>query len=1093
MKCLLTIILSGLLVAAAFPQSKKAPAKPKSTVTDQKKAAAPKTSNEKAEWETAIAIADPAERLAALRKFAELFPQSKRVAEASALIAAIEAGFGNDKLAAGDLSGATESFKAAVSDAPKPVPDALFTDTLSKIPTILYFRGLREASYNIAKILEEKADSNAGQLLSIATFYISTENGREAKRVAENAILLEPESSAAYQTLGLANRVDFQLEESAAAYTKALELEPDSLKARGGLAEMDRALGKADEAIALYREMLTSDEANGPARTGLILALFDAGKREEAETEMAASLESKPANVLLLAGAAYWYAAHGEGTKAVDLAQKALDVDPRFIWSHIALARGYMEEKRPLDAERTLLLARRYGNFPTLEYEIASARFSAGLYREAAEELSKSFSVKDDAVLSNLGGRVPHRSASFTELVSFERRASIFTPTAAGEQDSASQLKALLQFRQELNSTKPNSEVVTKAVDEFVRGDDAMKVHRQIFAASSLLDKKVALPKALEIVQSAPQALDAGLGTAEPTMAVLASELYEPRRIAAERGEYVNVPNVARQTLSSILRGRIEEITGWTLYQMDDPSQASIHLRRASLVLPVSSSWWRSSTWQLGSALALEGKEADALEAYIKSYKGSEPDTFKYNTIEALYKRVKGNTLGLEERVGPPPGAAPSSETVAQTVEPQPVADIKPSLPRAVPVAKGSVPIGSESPAATPESPPPAEVISATIAPDVNTTDQPAPLPTVGLTPENIATGVPEPTPADPQTAVDSDPSVPGATPETALPTPIIEATPEAASPAPIVEGTPETALPTPIAETTPEASPDTTPLEVPSTVAEETPAPTPLTQRDEEKPPEEKPAVPMTGAKQVRSVNDLFPPIIINIPTPDPTNTKAKKTEEKPLPPSDESKAVDEAKPTPSPATSESLVATDVTPIPSPTAEIMTEGAKPSVESSSPLETPIDNNSVKTSNPETVPTSDPSAGSEKSSEALITEDKVEVGVPKNESRPRLVTGKTVTKVKTAPCKITVSEENISLRSGGGDLAVIVGRTDEDDLDGLTAISTSPLNVSVRQEVIKGVTARALFVVRSISPNTGEYKVSFVLPCGIKEIVVNVR
>ena len=46
-------------------------------------------------------------------------------------------------------------------------------------------------------------------------------------------------------------------------------------------------------------------------------------------------------------------------------------------------------QKKPLDAERTLLGARRYGNFPTLEYEIASARLMAGFYRDAAEELDK--------------------------------------------------------------------------------------------------------------------------------------------------------------------------------------------------------------------------------------------------------------------------------------------------------------------------------------------------------------------------------------------------------------------------------------------------------------------------------------------------------------------------------------------------------------------------------------------------------------------------------------------------------------------------------------------------------------------------------
>jgi hypothetical protein len=102
---------------------------------------------------------------------------------------------------------------------------------------------------------------------------------------------------------------------------------------------------------------------------------------------------------------------------------------------------------------------------------------------------------------------------------------------------------------------------------------------------------------------------------------------------------------------------------------------------------------------------------------------------------------------------------------------------------------------------------------------------------------------------------------------------------------------------------------------------------------------------------------------------------------------------------------------------------------------------------------------------------------------PKAESTPEV-----------KPCTITVSEENINLHSGGGDLAVVVGRADDDeDLDGLTAVSTSPQDVGVRREKIEGVTGRAIFVLRSITAKPGIYQVRFEMPCGKKEIVVKVR
>jgi len=601
---LVLIFLSGAI--AQKPKPRPAGPQPKAAVPQKKL-------DEHAEWDKAIGLTEAQPRIAALKKFIKNFPKSTRLAEASALLVTAEFANGSEKLVAGQIDDAADLYTAAVTDAPKPIPDGLWNDTLSRIAANLYFRGARGEALDITKILERKAETSVGQLLNIANFYLSIENGTEAKRVAEAAIKLDANSSAAYQTLGLANRMDFQLDDSAAAFARALELEPLSITARRGLAETKRSLGKADEAVALYREILAKDEANVPARTGLILSLFDAGSRSDAEAEMVKSLEANPGNVILLAGAAYWYAAHNEGDKAVDTAQKAIAADARFIWSHVALARGFIAQNKPVEAEKTLLAARRYGNFPTLEYEIASARLGAGLYREAAEELAHSFTVKDGMVQARLGGRVARESKYFTELVGFERRASIFAPTAADNPESAAQLRALLELKQELDAATPNVDALTQAVDAFVSGDDKMKVHRQLFAANQLLEKKAALPKVIELAKAAPQNLLAGLDAPDASTAVLASELYETRKIAAAREDYVAVPPVSRATLSAVLRGRIEDIMGWAYYQMEDPAQAAVHLRRAVSVLPGDSSYLRTSLWRLGTALMVSGNDAEAL------------------------------------------------------------------------------------------------------------------------------------------------------------------------------------------------------------------------------------------------------------------------------------------------------------------------------------------------------------------------------------------------------------------------------------------------------------------------------------------------
>lgn len=856
MRSCIIILLTCVLFSAGFAQTKTTTATPKPASTPKK------VIDETAEWDKALAVTDANERIGAISEFLKVFPKTKKLDLALETLVTLRADIGNERLLAGDLVTASDFFKAAAAEAPKPIPEKLFTDILAKFPSNLFFRGAQLEAVEIAKILEERSSANAAQLLSIANFYLSVEMGADAVRLAEASIKLTPDSSAAFQTLGLANRIDFQLEQSAVAYAKAVELDPESITARRGLAEMYRALGRADEAAELYRQIIAKDAENQPAQTGLILALFDSGKRAEAEAAMKASLAANPGNVILLAGAAYWYAAHNEGEKAVEFGEKAIAAEPRFIWSHLATARGEMLLKRPLTAERILLKARQYGNFPTLEYEIASARFAAGFFREAAETLDKNFALKNDGVSTSLGGRVSREAVSFTELVAFERRASIFAPTAADDAENAGRLRALLEFSNAVKTA--DAAAVATAADKFVGAggvDDKMKAHRQLFAASQLLEKRLAPQKVLDHAKAAIASVDAGLDAPDAASAVMADELYRTRTIAATRDEYIQLPFIPRATLSAILRGRIEEISGGALMMLENGPEAVIRLKRAVSVLPVGSAWWRSSNWRLGTALASTEKNAEALDAYSRSYNGGSPDPIKYAVIETLYKRVNGSKDGLELRIGRNPLVVAPEVTVAAV--------------------------------------------------------QPTPEPR-------------------------SDPSIDPGPPQEAK---------------------------------NPEITPSPTPAEV-----------------------------PVAGAA-------VSEPTLTTSPSPSET-------------------------PTPSP-----------TPEPTPKVPVVSNENRP------PLFEPVI-----------------------------------ISIPSSKPKPKSV----ATTSEIAPCTVTTSEDVISIKNNGADLAVIVGTENDGDLSSLTATSSSAADLELRRENITAIKGRALYVVRSITAKTGDFSVLFELPCGKKEIVVKV-
>lgn len=648
--------------------------------TPAKSPQANKVAKENESFEKAAGNANLEARIAALQAFIKDFPTSDKKNRAAELIVSARAQIGDEKLKNGEKEKGIEFFKAAVADAPVPVSDELFANVILQIPTNLFVRGEMAAAIEIAKMIEEKIGTNAKQIVALASFYLGTENASEGKRLAQKALEIDGNLPSAFQTLGLANRMNFMLDDAVTAYSIALNLDKNSIVSKRSLADVKRAVGKSDEAIVLYREILAVDAEDIAAQTGLILALFDAGKKAEAEAELAKSLEKNPNNLFLLTGISYWYAANRNAEKTIEYAQKALIVEPRYTWAHIALARGYLLQKQPLEAEKVLLFAKQFGDFPTLDYELATARLEAGFFREAAETLRRSFRIKDGYVRARLGGRVSLEAETFFELLGAERRAGIYSPVSADTPENSDRMKNLLDFAQKIEAAETTEAQIAEAAEKFIKGEDQMKFYRQMFIARKLLQTQKALPKILEIVQAAVPKVDAALNIPNPSAAVLADALYESRKYSFSRNQIVLVPEVARQTLSNILRGEIEEIIGWTLFLQGKTAESVARFKRAVSILPEKSAWWRSSLWRLGTALEKEGKSAEALEAYIKSYTNDVPSLEKYSIIETLYQKINGNTNGLEQKIGAKPASPNQTEANAQaSPTPAPVTENKPT------------------------------------------------------------------------------------------------------------------------------------------------------------------------------------------------------------------------------------------------------------------------------------------------------------------------------------------------------------------------------------------------------------------------------
>lgn len=727
----------------------------------------------KAELEALLKL-PVAERIERLRAFLEANPQTPLKARATEQLVSAHAALGDERLQSNDATGGVELFKRAVALAPADMSDRLYYEVVSQLPANLFLRGQTAAALELAREIEPAAATDAKRLLTLAAFYVSVEQADEAARMAKAAIKLLPDLAPAHQALGAAHRLALRLDEAAAEYARAVELDPRSAPARHSLADLRRATGKPEAALALYRELLAADAKNISARTGLVLALFDAGKREDAERELEAALTDEPRNLPLLVGAAYWYAAHAEWPLSLALSEQAVRIEPRYTWAQVALARSLIANKMPLEAERSLRFARQYGRFPTLDYELANALAAAGLYNEAFEELARSFTLKDSQLETQLAGRTPARAQSFIELLAPERRASIFQANAADTEANARVLKGLLALHLALDaSTAVDGSVATTsasdvsnavaAANDFTSGADEMRAFRQLYAASRLLRRGVALESVLELMDAARLNIEAAIDAPAATVATTADELREVRANAIAQGGTPSVPTLPRNAISNILRGRIEELTGTALLGQGKATEAVAALRRAVSVLPEKSLYWRTAQWRLGTALASRGQARDALAAYIKSYNPQSPDPARRAVIESLYTKVNGSSAGLDAQVGSAPAARATTFEATNAGSPLP----------------SSTPAPTETPA------PAATAVTATPAPSPLSTPADAPV---------VTTPTPEPTPSatpQPSATPATDPATQASPVATPTPTASTEAMPVTPTPLPHPSPTP--------------------------------------------------------------------------------------------------------------------------------------------------------------------------------------------------------------------------------------------------------------------------------------------------------------
>jgi len=711
---------------------------PARSVAGAKKNAPPVDDEAEAE-EVELTLTLPLDKRAIkLKEFLATHPNSKARPRATELLISTHAALGDQKLKNGDPKG-VDDLLTAIAETDATMSDQLFSGVIAQIPMNLYMRNEPASAFKAAQAIETKFGSDPKRLLSVASFYLGIERGDEATRIAEQIVKTAPDLAEAHRVYALGLHLSLRLDEAAAAYKRLLEVDPNSRVARNSLADLNRSIGKSEEALALYTEQLKIDSKDKPAATGTVLSLLDLGRTDEANTRLDAALAEDPRNLSLLTGAAYWFVAHEKFDKAFELARKAVEIEPRYTWAQVALARSFIGLKRPLDAERSLRYARQYGKFPTLNYELASVLNSMGLYDEALDVLRESFVVTGGQIQTRLAGRFTAANENFLDLLAPERRASIYQNTSADTAANAKVLKDLLVFANALtpsDSQKIDEAAVVAAAREFASGTDQRRTFRQSYASSRLLRNGLGFAAAFELAEEAKKSAAEGLDIPMLSLAVQADEFRELRAKAIASGNVPDVADAPRSILGDILRGRSDDLMGWSLFNQGKYEPALTLLKSAVSGLPNGTPAWRTASWHLGATLEQSGNDAAALENYILSYKAGNTDTIRRATIEQVYKRVNGSLQGLDEKIGTgsvaaapttasEPTASPSTET-SNSYKPAsaaPTPDTPVENVRIKPTETNTAPTSASSPSPEPTASPDSTPANQTTSPATSTED----------------------------------------------------------------------------------------------------------------------------------------------------------------------------------------------------------------------------------------------------------------------------------------------------------------------------------------------------------------------------------
>jgi tetratricopeptide (TPR) repeat protein len=611
-----------------------------------------------------LEIEDPAARAAVLRKFLETGNASEQIQTTREAVVTRRAQLAESALGQNNIERAMENFRRAVAGTPERVTDRFFEEAVIRIPFALSARGYRNEAVEMAREIERRFAQEPPRLASLGEFYMTVEATGDAVRALEAASKLAGGDARLDRLLGAAYRMGLRLDDAIAKYRLAASLDANDKRAYYELANLYRARGGYAEAIELYRKQLEVVPKHSPSYKGLALAYLAQGDEERMAAALdqarsfSGSAEEVAGDVYLQTQMAFHYLAQNKLKQAQQAVAAALLVEPRYSWARIAAAEVDLANGRYFEAERNLIAAKSYANFPTLYFTLGKLYLAVEDFDGALEQFSKAFDYSPQGrFTARLGGAFDAQADNLKELLSREHQAAIFLAEPPTKGETFKIAEALVRFNSSLRAIKAamNSsstgetgegvkgaagnpaearrghvEEMERAAMEFIEAEGSRRSFRMLSVAERLAQAGVSTGLAVELAEQA-------LGLAQTA--------------TEAEGSLREYPNYDRNGRLAIFRGRSLSAKGWALFKAGKNGEAAAALTESTHVygqLPEG----RRALWRLATVKETQGELKEALDLYIAGYEaqasGSELDRA---VIESLYRKINGSLEGLDKRL----------------------------------------------------------------------------------------------------------------------------------------------------------------------------------------------------------------------------------------------------------------------------------------------------------------------------------------------------------------------------------------------------------------------------------------------------------